>query len=219
MAAGTDRGRSLVPIPFCHLASLVFTIPFLAQAATKLDVTTNPRAFIRLETECEKLKKQMSANTTDLPLNIECLMDEKDFSSKLNRAEFEELIAPQLKRIQDTVSRFVTSIQDLDINPKELDAMEVVGGSTRIPFVRDILSKAFDLPLSTTLNCDEAVARGCALMGAMISPTFRVREFKVSLRRACFVPQSSTPFHSSAWVTVAVSFEIRLRTPSPTALL
>lgn len=139
----------------------------------------NPRAFIRLETECEKLKKQMSANTTDLPLNIECLMEERDFQSKLNRAEFEELIAPQLKQIEDTVGRFVAAIQALDINPKELDAMEVVGGSTRIPSVRDILSKAFELPLSTTLNTDEAVARGCALMGAIISPTFRVREFKV----------------------------------------
>lgn len=51
----------------------------------KLDVKTKPRALVRLYQECEKLKKLMSANSSDLPLNIECFMNDIDVSGKLNR--------------------------------------------------------------------------------------------------------------------------------------
>lgn len=50
-----------------------------------LDVKTKPRALVRLQQECEKLKKLMSANSSDLPLNIECFMNDIDVSGKLNR--------------------------------------------------------------------------------------------------------------------------------------
>lgn len=52
----------------------------------KLDVRSKPRALVRLYQECEKLKKLMSANSSDLPLNIECFMNDIDVSSKLNRS-------------------------------------------------------------------------------------------------------------------------------------
>lgn len=58
--------------------------------------------------------------------------------------------------------------------------MEVVGGSTRIPIVKSTILKVFEKEVSTTLNADEAIARGCALQCAMLSPTFRVREFVVN---------------------------------------
>ena len=58
--------------------------------------------------------------------------------------------------------------------------MEVVGGSTRIPVIKSTILKVFEKEVSTTLNADEAVARGCALQCAMLSPTFRVREFVVN---------------------------------------
>lgn len=51
----------------------------------KLDVRSKPRALVRLYQECEKLKKLMSANSSDLPLNIECFMNDIDVSGKLNR--------------------------------------------------------------------------------------------------------------------------------------
>lgn len=51
----------------------------------KLDVKSKPRALVRLFQECEKLKKLMSANSSDLPLNIECFMNDIDVSGKLNR--------------------------------------------------------------------------------------------------------------------------------------
>lgn len=51
----------------------------------KLDVRSKPRALVRLCQECEKLKKLMSANSSDLPLNIECFMNDIDVTSTLNR--------------------------------------------------------------------------------------------------------------------------------------
>lgn len=51
----------------------------------KLNVKDNPRALLRLYQECEKLKKLMSANSSELPLNIECFMNDIDVSARMNR--------------------------------------------------------------------------------------------------------------------------------------
>lgn len=63
---------------------------------------------------------------------------------------------------------------------EDIDAVEVVGGSCRIHAVKEIISDVFKKDISTTLNMDEAVARGCALQCAMLSPTFKVRDFSIS---------------------------------------
>ena len=55
------------------------------QIKYKLDVSTNAKACIRLLRECEKLKKLMSANSQEIPLNIECLMDDKDVAGRFKR--------------------------------------------------------------------------------------------------------------------------------------
>ena len=62
----------------------------------------------------------------------------------------------------------------------DIDVVEVIGGCTRIPAIKDILLGAFKRELSTTLNLDEAISRGCALQCAMLSPTFKVRDFSVT---------------------------------------
>ena len=54
----------------------------------KVDAATKPRAWQRLLEECEKLKKQMSANSTPIPINIECFMDDKDVHGKMTRLVF-----------------------------------------------------------------------------------------------------------------------------------
>ena len=62
----------------------------------------------------------------------------------------------------------------------DIDVVEVIGGSTRIPAVKEMLVSVFKHDLSTTLNVDEAISRGCALQCAMLSPTFKVRDFSVT---------------------------------------
>jgi heat shock protein len=58
------------------------------------------RVYLKLLSEVEKIKKQMSANTNMLPLNIECFMDEKDLTGRVDRTIFEEMVAPELKKIE-----------------------------------------------------------------------------------------------------------------------
>ncbi|XP_039264715.1 heat shock 70 kDa protein 4-like [Styela clava] len=142
----------------------------------KFDVKTNKRAGIRLLTECEKLKKQMSANSSELRINIECLMNDKDVTGKLKREQFEEMSASLLARVEPTLQKVLV---DSGLKKDDIYAIEVVGGSTRIPAVKSVIQKVFGREPSTTLNIDEAVSRGCALQCAMLSPTFKVRDFNV----------------------------------------
>ncbi|XP_023173115.2 heat shock 70 kDa protein 4-like isoform X1 [Drosophila hydei] len=152
-----------------------FTTEFLERY--KINAKTNARANLRLLTEIEKLKKQMSANSTKLPLNIECFLDDVDVSSSMQRSQMEELCAPVLQRVEQTFKKLlVESKLSLD----DIHSVEIVGGSTRIPSVKQLIEQVFNKPASTTLNQDEAVSRGAALQCAIMSPAVRVREFGVT---------------------------------------
>ncbi|XP_053419455.1 heat shock protein 105 kDa isoform X2 [Nycticebus coucang] len=152
---------------------------FCAEFKTKykLDAKSKIRALLRLYQECEKLKKLMSSNSTDLPLNIECFMNDKDVSGKMNRSQFEELCAELLQKIEVPLHSLMEQIQ---LRVEDVSAVEIVGGATRIPAVKERIAKFFGKDTSTTLNADEAVARGCALQCAILSPAFKVREFSVT---------------------------------------
>ncbi|XP_006781602.1 heat shock 70 kDa protein 4b [Neolamprologus brichardi] len=143
----------------------------------KLDVKSKPRALVRLYQECEKLKKLMSANSSDLPLNIECFMNDIDVTGKMNRAQFEEMCADVLARVEPPLQSL---LEQAKLKKEDIYAVEIVGGASRIPAVKERISKFFGKELSTTLNADEAVARGCALQCAILSPAFKVREFSIT---------------------------------------
>ncbi|CAD7003217.1 heat shock 70 kDa protein 4 isoform X2 [Ceratitis capitata] len=143
----------------------------------KLNAKTNPRAYLRLLTEIEKLKKQMSANSTKLPINIECFMDDVDVSSSMQRTQMEELSAHLFKRVEMT---FIKLLQDSKLSLDDIHSVEVVGGTTRIPAIKHLIEQVFGKPASTTLNQDESVSRGAALQCAIMSPAVRVREFGVT---------------------------------------
>merc|ERR1719414_2851630 len=130
-----------------------------------------------LGTEAEKLKKLMASNTNKIPLNIECFMDDKDVKGSMDRACFEELTASDLAQIEATLNDCLTTSK---LKLEEIYSVEIVGGSSRIPSIKGLIEKVFQKAPSTTLNADEAVSRGCALMCAILSPTFKVREFSVT---------------------------------------
>uniref|UniRef100_A0A8C1FL10 Heat shock protein 4b n=1 Tax=Cyprinus carpio carpio TaxID=630221 RepID=A0A8C1FL10_CYPCA len=142
----------------------------------KLDVRSKPRALVRLYQECEKLKKLMSANSSDLPLNIECFMNDIDVSSKLNRY-FEEMCADILVRVEPPLRSL---LEQAHLKKDDIHAVEIVGGASRMPAIKERINKFFGKEPSTTLNADEAVARGCALQCAILSPAFKVREFSIT---------------------------------------
>ncbi|XP_049596041.1 heat shock 70 kDa protein 4L isoform X2 [Syngnathus scovelli] len=143
----------------------------------KLQVRDNPRAVLRLYQECEKLKKLMSANSSDLPLNIECFMNDIDVSSRMNRGHFEEMCAQYLMRVELPLK---AALEQSKLNRDDIYSVEIIGGATRMPAVKDRIAKFFGKDVSTTLNADEAVARGSALQCAILSPAFKVREFSIT---------------------------------------
>ncbi|XP_058745064.1 heat shock 70 kDa protein 16-like [Vicia villosa] len=147
----------------------------------KIDVYSNARACTRLRAACEKLKKVLSANL-EAPLNIECLMDEKDVSGFIKREEFESLASGLLERIYVPCNEALASA---GLTVDKIYSVELVGSGSRIPAITKLLTSLFKKELSRTLNASECVARGCALQCAMLSPIFRVKEYEV---------QDSIPF-------------------------
>lgn len=141
----------------------------------KLDITTNAKAKLRVAAAAEKIKKILSANTS-APLNIESLMDDKDVRAVLKREELEELVRPLLERVTVPIEQ---ALAEAKLKVEDLDAVEMVGGCTRVPSIKEAIAKFFGRPLSYTLNQDEAVARGCTFSCAILSPVFRVRDFAI----------------------------------------
>eukprot|EP00041_Stephanoeca_diplocostata_P012787 m.215273 g.215273 ORF g.215273 m.215273 type:complete len:848 (+) comp19089_c0_seq2:55-2598(+) len=178
-ASDTVGGRDLDMILHKHFAAEF-------KEKYKIDVSTNPRAAIRLENECEKVKKLMASNEKgNVPLNIECLMDDKDVSSSMKSDTFQEMAQEVIDRFVATGKKLISTMEAASKDSKtkfsldDIDFVETVGGAVRIPFIRRIIQDLFGKELSTTLNFDEAVSRGCALWAAIKSPTLRVREFSV----------------------------------------
>jgi heat shock protein 4 len=147
----------------------------------KIDINSNAKAKFRLLQACERVKKILSANPLAM-LNVECLMDDKDVSAQVKREEFLEWAAPISNRLIQPIEQALAAS---GLTADDIECVELVGGSTRLPIVKETLAKFFGgslegpNKLSTTLNLDEAVARGCALQCAIISPVFKVRPFNV----------------------------------------
>lgn len=144
------------------------------KAKYKIDVMENPKAYYRLLAAAEKLKKVLSANS-QAPFNIESLMNDVDVSSSLSRETLEEFVQPLLDRVHVPIE---TALKDAGLSVGEIDSIEVIGGCTRVPSLKQKLNDIFGKQISFTLNQDEAIARGNAFICAMHSPTLRVRPFK-----------------------------------------
>lgn len=146
------------------------------QTKYKIDVMSSPKAIFRLTTGCERLKKVLSANS-EAPLNVESIMNDVDASSTLKREQFEQLTDFLLTRVNTPLQQ---ALDKAGLTIDQIDAVELVGGSTRIPAIKERISAFFNgKTLSTTLNQDEAIARGATFACATLSPVFRVREFAV----------------------------------------
>ncbi|EEH37194.1 heat shock protein Hsp88 [Paracoccidioides lutzii Pb01] len=140
-----------------------------------IDIKTNLKAWTRTLTAAEKLKKILSANAA-APMSIESLMDDIDVRTMVKREELEEMVRPLLERVTVPLEQ---ALAEADLKPEDIDTIEMVGGCTRVPIIKEKVSEFFGKPLSFTLNQDEAVARGCAFSCAILSPVFRVRDFSV----------------------------------------
>lgn len=99
-------GRDIDAALAAHFASVF-------QQKYGIDARKNQRAYLRLLTEVEKLKKQMSANSTKLPLNIDCFMDDKDVTSSMTRTEMEEMCGPIFSTVQNVLQKCFNDSSEL----------------------------------------------------------------------------------------------------------
>merc|ERR1712227_686737 len=146
------------------------------EAKHKCDVRNNPKAKNKLRLAVEKIKKQMSANSNKLPLQIENLVDEVDVNMSLERAQFEELIQGDRQEIRQMLNNLLDSTT---VKKEQIHSVEIVGGSSRIPAIRNIIQEIFGVQPSYSLNADEAVSRGCGLRAATLSNKFRTKVFDI----------------------------------------
>ncbi|KAG6020298.1 Heat shock protein hsp88 [Claviceps sp. Clav32 group G5] len=161
---GRDFDRALVE----HLAKEF-------KGKYKVDIYTHGRAMARTLAAAEKTKKILSANQ-QAPVNIESVMNDIDVSALITRQEFEAMIEPILARTHEPLEQ---ALAQANLTKDDIDIIEIVGGGSRVPAVKERIQAFFSKPLSFTMNADEAIARGCAFSCAILSPVFRVRDFSV----------------------------------------
>jgi len=132
----------------------------------KKDLTTSKRALRRLKTACESAKRNLSSSAT-ANIELESLFEGIDFYSSITRARFEDLCSDLFRNCIEPVEKVLT---DSKMSKSEIDEVVLVGGSTRIPKVQELLSNLFGgKELNKSINPDEAVAYGAAVQAAVLS--------------------------------------------------
>merc|ERR1712195_373825 len=131
-----------------------------------VDITGDKRALQKLRKEVERVKRALSSQQ-QARLEIEDLSEGYDLSETLTRARFEELNNDLFKKTMGPVARVM---EDADLSKSEIDEIVLVGGSTRIPKVQQLISEYFGgKEPSKGINPDEAVAYGAAVQGGILS--------------------------------------------------
>ncbi|THG02438.1 hypothetical protein TEA_014912 [Camellia sinensis var. sinensis] len=132
----------------------------------KKDISGNPRALRRLRTACERAKRTLSS-TAQTTIEIDSLYEGIDFYTTITRARFEELNMDLFRKCMEPVEK---CLRDAKMDKSNVDDVVLVGGSTRIPKVQQLLQDFFNgKELCKSINPDEAVAYGAAVQAAILS--------------------------------------------------
>jgi len=139
-----------------------------------LDPRESPKAIAKMKKAVRRTKEILSANS-DAPVYVEELHDNKDFSSKITRKEFDNLAADFFERAKKPL---VEILERNNLSVANLDGVELLGGGTRVPKLQAVLSEALGgRNLDRHLDADEAIVMGAGLVAANLSTTFRLRQF------------------------------------------
>jgi L1 cell adhesion molecule like protein len=131
-----------------------------------IDIKGNARALRRLRTQCEKAKRILSS-AHQAEVECETLAEGEDYTTNISRAKFEELCGHDFKKCMPPVEQV---LKDADMSKSQVHEVVLVGGSTRIPKVQQMLSDFFNgKTLNKTINPDEAVAFGAAVQAAILN--------------------------------------------------
>lgn len=131
----------------------------------KKDISQNSRALRRLRTACEKAKRTLSV-ATQAAIEIDALFEGQDFYTNITRARFEELCMDIFKKCMEPIDQV---LKDARVDKRSVDEIVLVGGSTRIPKIQQMVSSYFNgKELCKSVNPDEAVAYGAAVQAAIL---------------------------------------------------
>ncbi|KAI9128226.1 hypothetical protein K1719_001219 [Acacia pycnantha] len=134
----------------------------------KKDIAKNPKALRRLRTACERAKRTLSSSfMVETTIEVDALHEGIDFYSTITRARFEELNKDYFTKCLEIVEK---CLLDAKIDKRSIDEVVLVGGSTRIPKIQQLLQELFNgKELCRSINPDEAVAYGAAVQAAILS--------------------------------------------------
>ena len=132
----------------------------------KKDPSQNKRAIRRLRTACERAKRQL-ASSTQAYIEIDGFYDGIDYMTTISRANFENMNADLFRRTMDPVEKV---LKDAKMSKSQVNEIVLVGGSTRIPKIQQLLQELFNgKTLNKECNPDEVVAQGAAIEAAILS--------------------------------------------------
>ena len=134
----------------------------------KKDIRDNARSLRRLRTACEGAKRTLSSSTV-ANIEIDSLYEGIDFTTSITRAKFENLCEDVFRRTMAPVDQV---LRDAKLSKAQIDEIVLVGGSTRIPKIQQLLSEYFNgKELCKSINPDECVAYGAAVQAAILTGT------------------------------------------------
>jgi molecular chaperone DnaK len=132
----------------------------------KLDLRKQPMALQRLREACEKAKKELST-LQSTEINLPFIYEARHLQMTISRSQFERLIDPLVERCRKPVEQ---ALKDAKLSPKDIDEVVLVGGSTRVPMVQELVKKLFQgKDPHKGVNPDEVVSVGAAIQGAIIA--------------------------------------------------
>ena len=134
-----------------------------------IDLRSDPMSLQRLQEACEKAKKELSSvpeTDLNLPFITADASGPKHLQMKITRAKFEELIDSLIERCKKPL---LQALEDAKLKPSDIDEVVLVGGSTRVPKVREIVKKIFGKDPHQGVNPDEVVAVGAAIQGSVLA--------------------------------------------------
>lgn len=130
-----------------------------------LDLREHPMALQRLREACEKAKKELSS-LQSTEINLPFIHHDKHLQMNISRADFERLIDPLVERCRKPVEM---ALKDAKLSPSDIDEVVLVGGSTRVPLVNQLVKKVFSKEPHKGVNPDEVVSIGAAIQGGILA--------------------------------------------------
>ena len=176
-----------------------------------MNLSKNTRARRQLQTAAEEAKITLSASDTAY-VEVDGILKGRDFQTRVTRARFEDICEDLFQRCMQPAEQ---CLEDAGLQPEDIDEVVLVGGSTRIPMIQQLLKRMFNgKALNKSVNPDEAVAYGAAVQAAMLTESYDPKLQRLSLQDVTPLPLGIAVFPCFVSVIVPKNTPIPARKTS-----